>query len=62
MFDCAGRRRVLGDAQDQEVRAISDSFGTPAPPLAGLYTNGEVARVRGAKGDHNHAVVTVTFG
>ena len=26
VFDCAGRRRVLGDAQDQEVRAISDSY------------------------------------
>jgi hypothetical protein len=62
IFDCAGRRRVLGDDQEKEVRAISESFGAAPPPLAGLYTNGEVARVRGAKGDHNHAVVTVTFG
>jgi hypothetical protein len=62
VFDCAGRRRILGEDQEQEVRAISESFGSAAPPLAGLYTNGEVARVRGAKGDHNHAVVTVTFG
>jgi hypothetical protein len=28
----------------------------------GLYTHGEVARLRGAKGDRNHAVVTVAFG
>jgi hypothetical protein len=42
------------------VSAISKSFGQPLP-LAGLYTDGEVARVRGTKGDYNHAVVTVTF-
>jgi len=60
VFDCAGRRRVLGHGQAQEVKAITDSFGDP-PPLAGLYTDGEVARTSGPKGDHNHAVVTVTF-
>ncbi len=31
------------------------------PPLAGLYTRGEVGRVRGAKGDRNHAVVVAVF-
>jgi hypothetical protein len=60
VFDCAGRRRVLGHGQAEEVRAISESFGA-SPPLAGVYTNGEVARLRGPKGDYNHAVVTVTF-
>lgn len=60
VFDCAGRRRVLGHGQAQEVKAITESFGEP-PPLAGLYTDGEVARTRGTKGDHNHSVVTVTF-
>jgi hypothetical protein len=60
LFDCAGRRRVLGHGQAEEVRAISESF-EDLPPLAGLYTDGEVARIRGPKGDHNHAVVTVTF-
>ena len=60
VFDCAGRRRVLGHGQAQEVTGITRSFGE-APPFAGLYTDGEVARIRGAKGDHNHAVVTVTF-
>jgi small ligand-binding sensory domain FIST len=44
LFDCAGRR-VLGHGQAQEVSAISKSFGQPLP-LAGLYTDGEVARVR----------------
>jgi hypothetical protein len=60
VFDCAGRRRVLGHGQAQEVKAITESFGEP-PPLAGLYTDGEVARTRGTQGDYNHAVVTVTF-
>ncbi len=60
LFDCAGRRRVLGHGQAEEVRAISEAFEQP-PPLAGLYTDGEVARISGPKGDHNHAVVTVTF-
>jgi len=62
VFDCAGRRKVLGEALDEEVAAIADSFGDPGPPpTIGLYTSGEVARTRGAKGDYNHAVVTVAF-
>ncbi len=62
IFDCSGRRKILGDSQGSEVKTIADSFGGDPPPLAGLYTNGEVARVRGAKGDYNHAVVTVALG
>ena len=42
--------------------AIKEAIGAPAQPLAGLYTHGEVARLQGAKGDRNHAVVTVAFG
>jgi hypothetical protein len=62
VFDCAGRRRALREGLVQEVDAISAALGSPAPPVAGLYTSGEVARLRGAKGDRNHAVVTVAFG
>jgi hypothetical protein len=62
VFDCSGRRKILGDSQGSEVKTIAGSFGGTPPPLAGLYTNGEVARVRGAKGDYNHAVVTVALG
>ena len=61
LFDCAGRRRVLGHGQAHEVKAIGESFGDSPPPLAGLYTDGEVARLSGEKGDYNHAVVTVSF-
>jgi hypothetical protein len=61
VFDCAGRRRALRDGLAQEVEAISAALGDPPAPLAGLYTHGEVARLQGAKGDRNHAVVTVAF-
>jgi hypothetical protein len=33
----------------------------PDTPFVGLYTRGEVARVRGASGDLNHALVVVAF-
>jgi hypothetical protein len=62
VFDCAGRRRALRNGLPQEIQAISSALGDPPPPLAGLYTHGEVARLQGAKGDRNHAVVTVAFG
>ena len=62
LFDCAGRKRAVGAALQEEVFGLVDSFPPPPPPLAGLFTHGEVARVRGAKGDLNHAVVVVAFG
>jgi hypothetical protein len=65
VFDCAGRRGALGGpgpALDDEVAAIVRSYGARAPQLAGLYTRGEIGRVRGAKGDRNHAIVVATFG
>lgn len=62
VFDCAGRRKALRDGVSQEVEAIATAFGDDPPPIAGLYTCGEVARLRGAKGDRNHAVITVALG
>jgi hypothetical protein len=65
IFDCAGRKRALavhGETLEREADALIKSFGEPAPPLAGLYTHGEIGRVRGAKGDRNHAVVVVALG
>jgi hypothetical protein len=62
VFDCAGRRRALQEGIPQEVDAIVSALGSPPPPVVGLYTHGEVARLRGAKGDRNHAVVTVAIG
>jgi hypothetical protein len=64
VFDCAGRRSALGgpgESLDAEAAALRASFGPSPPPLTGLYTRGEVGRVRGAKGDRNHAVVVAAF-
>src|SRR4051812_30507102 len=65
IFDCAGRKRALavhGESLEREATALIKSLGDEAPPLAGLYTHGEIGRIRGAKGDRNHAVVVVTVG
>jgi hypothetical protein len=60
VFDCAARKRALGGRLGDEAAAIVSAFGE-APALAGLYTRGEVGRIRGAKGDRNHAIVVVAF-
>jgi hypothetical protein len=65
IFDCAGRKRALavhGEDLEREAGTLIRSLGDAPPPLAGLYTHGEIGRVRGAKGDRNHAVVVVAFG
>jgi hypothetical protein len=61
IFDCGGRKHVLGAALEAEAAAVVAAFGPTPPPLAGLYTRGEIGRRRGAKGDRNHAIVVVTF-
>jgi hypothetical protein len=60
VFDCAARRRVLGVDAQAEVDVLTSTLGS-GRPLVGLYTRGEVARMRGATGDLNHAVVIVAF-
>lgn len=65
IFDCAGRKRALavhGETLEREANALIRTLGDEPPPLAGLYTHGEIGRVRGAKGDRNHAVVVVAIG
>jgi hypothetical protein len=61
MFDCGGRKHVLGQALTTEAEAVIGAFGAEPPPLAGLYTRGEIGRRRGAKGDRNHALVVVAL-
>jgi hypothetical protein len=65
IFDCAGRKRALavhGETLEREATALIRSLGDQPPPFAGLYTHGEIGRIRGAKGDRNHAVVVVAIG
>jgi hypothetical protein len=61
LFDCAGRKAAAAGSITHEVSALLRAFGPRRPPLAGLFTHGEVARIRGAKGDRNHAIVALTL-
>jgi hypothetical protein len=61
VFDCAGRKRAAAGSLSHEVNGILSAFSGEPPPLAGLFTHGEIARIRGAKGDRNHALVVVAF-
>jgi hypothetical protein len=61
VFDCAGRRAVLGDDGIVAERlAMQRRAGTA--PLAGFYTYGEVARVKGVNGFHNQTMVALALG
>jgi hypothetical protein len=63
LFDCAARSARFGNPlAAREVEAIISSFGDPPPALAGVYTRGEIGRVRGAKGDRNYSLVVVALG
>ncbi|MEV6305380.1 FIST N-terminal domain-containing protein [Actinoplanes sp. NPDC051861] len=60
VFDCAARRITLGeDGVDRENVAIGKALG--GVPFGGFYTNGEVARVRGALGMHHFTMVTLAI-
>jgi hypothetical protein len=63
LFDCAARSARFGNPlAPREVESIISSFGDPPPALAGVYTRGEIGRVRGAKGDRNYSLVVVAIG
>jgi hypothetical protein len=60
VFDCAGRRAVLGDTGiTAERQAMRRHAGTA--PVAGFYSYGEIARLRGANGFHNQTIVAVAM-
>ena len=60
-FDCIGRRGVLGDERiAEEVEAIRGC--TRRAPFAGLYTYGEIARVRGVNALHSQTFVAMAIG
>jgi hypothetical protein len=60
VFDCAGRRAVLGDEGCVAERALIGEQAGDAP-LAGFYTYGEIARTRGVQGFHNQTIVAVAL-
>jgi hypothetical protein len=60
-FDCIGRRGVLGDERiAEEVEGIRDCAGEA--PFAGLYTYGEIARVKGVNALHSQTFVAMAIG
>jgi hypothetical protein len=63
VFDCAARSEWFGNPlASREIASIISSFGNPPPALAGVYTRGEIGRIRGAKGDRNYSLVVVALG
>jgi hypothetical protein len=59
-FDCIARRAVLGEKGIQsEIGRLAAMAGAP---VAGFYTYGEIARVRGARGFHNQTLVVLSIG
>lgn len=59
-FDCGGRRYTLGEAGvRQETDAMRTALG--GAPFAGMYTFGEIARVRGSLGVHSLTLVTLAL-
>jgi hypothetical protein len=60
LFDCAGRRAVLGDEGVRTERAFMSERAGDAP-LAGFYTYGEIARTKGVNGFHNQTIVAVAL-
>jgi len=61
VFDCAGRRAVLGESGIAEERQMMRHHAGPAQ-LAGFYSYGEIGRMRGTTGFHNQTIVAVAVG
>jgi hypothetical protein len=60
-FDCIGRRGVLGEQRiSDEVERIRGRVGEA--PFAGLYTYGEIARLKGVNALHSQTLVAMAIG
>lgn len=60
VFDCIGRRGVLGlEGVDREGAILTEALEAP---VAGFYTYGEFHRTRGIAGFHNQSLAMVAFG
>jgi hypothetical protein len=60
-FDCAARFRLLGEARTQaSVGLMRERSG--GAPVAGFYTWGEFARLRGINGYHSQTLVVLAVG
>ncbi len=60
-FDCIARRSVLGEPKvENEIARLAASAA--GAPVAGFYTYGEIARIRGTRGFHNQTLVVLSIG
>jgi hypothetical protein len=59
-FDCIARRGVLGEHRVQAEIGRLAALAAGAP-VAGFYTYGEIARVRGIRGFHNQTLVVLAI-
>jgi hypothetical protein len=60
-FNCESRARLLGaEGMRHEIDRMTGQAG--GTPLGGLYTWGEIARVRGINGFHNQTLVVLAVG
>ncbi|HMJ36628.1 MAG TPA: FIST N-terminal domain-containing protein [Baekduia sp.] len=59
LFDCSARRRFLGSSADDDIARVVAHAGDAA--VAGLYTNGEIARTRGIMGFHHQTLVVLAI-
>lgn len=61
LFNCAGRKLVLGARHREEVRAAQEVLGADLPTL-GFYTYGEIAPVDGKTTYHDETFTLVLIG
>lgn len=60
-FDCVSRHRLLGEGRTRaSVGCMREGSG--GAPVAGFYTWGEFARLRGITGYHNQTLVVLAVG
>ncbi len=61
VFDCVGRRLVLGARLDEEIKAVRDKLGESVP-MMGFYTFGELSPVEGEPAYHAQTFTIALIG
>ncbi|MBT8225240.1 MAG: hypothetical protein HKP61_00040 [Dactylosporangium sp.] len=59
-FNCGVRKKMLEDGVSEEIARIVEP--AQGAPVAGFYSMGEIARIRGARGMHHLTSVSLAFG
>lgn len=60
VFNCGVRMKMLKDGVSEEVAGMVDA--ADGAPVAGFYSMGEIARMRGTRGMHHLTSVSLAFG